>query len=424
MVRSAVWPLAYMRWPEKYLLILVAAVAVLAGLGADRLAVESSPPKTRVLILAVLLAVFALVAPRLFSPELSAVMRAGAVHALLGTLAVTIGLVVARRSAIVASMIVLAVVAVDLGVGAKGTLRFGPVSMIDARPPLVEVIHGSFPANTGVKPRFFRSATVQDGIMRAAVSNREYSNVATQRDNLSVIHGIAILPGYDAATPVALTRLLDLGRRDVLRLLSVDFALLSDKREGDRWQPPAGLTPLYSPAPGSLLYSVDQPLPRVYRASRSLLLSDAPMAEQLLVPDVLAGRSVVLDPRDHPPILDEATATDEPCRMVSYQANRIEASCHGSRPGLAVFVEQWAHGWHATVNGASAPVLRANTVARAVLIPAGDVQIVLTFWPPGLGPAMLIAALGLVLFGVCFMRRREGENEVLSRESAPNRQER
>jgi len=76
---------------------------------------------------------------------------------------------------------------------------------------------------------------------------------------------------------------------------------------------------------------------------------------------------------------------------------------------LAVFVEQWAPGWHATVNGARVPVLRANTVARAVPTPAGEVQIVLTFWPPGLSPALWIAGVGFGLFGACFVRRRKSD---------------
>jgi hypothetical protein len=406
MVRALVRSLAYMRAPEKYLLVLVAAVAVLAGLGATRLATEKTPPRTRVLVLAALLAVLAIAAPALFPPELALVMRTGAVHALIGTLAVAAVLGFADRAAATAALVVLAVVALDLGAAAKRTLRFGPASMIDGRPPLVEVIRGSLPASAGGKPRLYRSPTVQDAIARAGVADPEYSMRETQRDNLSVLHGIAILPGYDAATPVSLTRLLDLKRRDVLRLLGVDFALLSDATGGAPTARPPGLTPLFAPAPGSLLYRVTEPLPRVYRAGRSLLLANTPVAEQLLVPDVLAGRAVLLDPRDRPPALDEGPAPEDTCRLLAYAGNRLEASCHGARPGLAVFVEQWAPGWHATVNGSRAPVLRANTVARAVPVPAGDAHVVLTFSPPGLRAGLLFATLGLALLVGCLARRR------------------
>ncbi len=61
--------------------------------------------------------------------------------------------------------------------------------------------------------------------------------------------------------------------------------------------------------------------------------------------------------------------------------DRVDARVVGSSGGWLVFHEQWYPGWKATVNGADAPVVRADHVFRAVAIPPGD-SVVRTKYEP------------------------------------------
>ncbi|MBP8973645.1 MAG: YfhO family protein [Anaerolineae bacterium] len=72
-------------------------------------------------------------------------------------------------------------------------------------------------------------------------------------------------------------------------------------------------------------------------------------------------------------------------------------------PAYLVFAETWYPGWSATVNGAPAPLLRANLAFQAVAVPAGDSEIVFRYrithfeWGVVIAGGALIAALALLL---------------------------
>jgi len=80
-----------------------------------------------------------------------------------------------------------------------------------------------------------------------------------------------------------------------------------------------------------------------------------------------------------------------------------------SQSGLAFFSVAYTRGWSATVDGAEAPVLRADTAFMAVELEGeGEHEIVLTYATPGLKEGALISVLGLVAFvAVTMVRRRK-----------------
>ncbi len=69
-------------------------------------------------------------------------------------------------------------------------------------------------------------------------------------------------------------------------------------------------------------------------------------------------------------------------------------------------------GWEATVNGDAATILRADLAWRAVVLPAGEHAVRLTFRQPGLmagagcSAGGVVLALGLQVMG---WRRRQGD---------------
>jgi hypothetical protein len=66
------------------------------------------------------------------------------------------------------------------------------------------------------------------------------------------------------------------------------------------------------------------------------------------------------------------------------------------RPGLLVLAETWYPGWHATVDGVEAPILRADLTLRAVALPAGAHEVVFTYHPAWLRPTLVLMGLGLL----------------------------
>ena len=70
-----------------------------------------------------------------------------------------------------------------------------------------------------------------------------------------------------------------------------------------------------------------------------------------------------------------------------------------------MLADAFASGWTATLDGATAPVLRADYVFRAVAVPTpGPHTVVFTFRPPGLWPG-LCATLSALLLIVGILRR-------------------
>ena len=88
------------------------------------------------------------------------------------------------------------------------------------------------------------------------------------------------------------------------------------------------------------------------------------------------------------------------------------------RPALLIVSYAWLNGWHASVDGHSVPVTRANGLVLGVRVPPGHHVAHFSFSPPGLGPGALISLLALL--GLCapsltiVVRRRRRASEEKS----------
>jgi hypothetical protein len=243
-------------------------------------------------------------------------------------------------------------------------------------------------------PRLFRGASVAATIAKRAGA---VPALLQLRDNTSTPFGIAILPGYEPALPSEFTRLLASGRADVLRLLGVHYALLS--AADDTPPPPLAALDLWTtPFPGARLYRIHDPLPRAYVAQNITPVSNGADLAAAFAGDLLDGRRALVS--DSTLRLPPSTALRGSCNLDQFRSHELRATCSSAGPGLAVFVEQWAPGWRATVDGVDAPVVRANFACRAVPIPAGTHQVVLRYVPPGLAAGLTLSmgsALALIV---------------------------
>ena len=68
--------------------------------------------------------------------------------------------------------------------------------------------------------------------------------------------------------------------------------------------------------------------------------------------------------------------------LTEYQPNKLVYSFQSDRDQLVVFSEIWtSKGWNMTIDGQDHPLLRADYLLRAALIPSGQHQIVMTYAP-------------------------------------------
>lgn len=102
----------------------------------------------------------------------------------------------------------------------------------------------------------------------------------------------------------------------------------------------------------------------------------------------------------------------------SYAPNRLTYKAHTAKGGVAAFSEVYfPWGWKATVNGKEMPIGRVNYVLRALRLPAGDSEIVMSFEPKSVETAntvsmaavvviYLLAIAALAVWVLPFARRR------------------
>ena len=82
----------------------------------------------------------------------------------------------------------------------------------------------------------------------------------------------------------------------------------------------------------------------------------------------------------------------------SYAPNRLTYRSHSAKGGVGVFSEVYfPWGWTATIDGEEVPLGRVNYLLRALKIPAGDHEIVMTFDPQPLHTTDILATVAIIL---------------------------
>ncbi len=399
--RWVVFPLAYMRYPEKLMALAVVITSLLAGMGGVRLLSPGAQPFRRTLVLLSVTLALGVLAFLLLPPLWRLYAVRGALAGSLAVVAVlAVHLLAARRSTL-APIVLVAIVALDLAAAAWPLQGFGPRDI--ALPPPAARLALDLRRDPRAPPRIYRAHTVSASVNRfvGARSNTEGELRLTQTLITNTVNawGVATLPGYDAALPTHLDTLWTLGMpkgQSTLRLLGAELAVLpvTDPRAPRDDVP--GFEPVADPLPGSRLYRVPGSLPRVFLARHAEVVPDERLFDRLFDDAVVRGESVWLAPEPEARPLPAPPGRAGECRLETYEADRLVAVCTAHEPAVAVFVEQHAPGWRATVDGSPAPILRANFVMRAVALTPGTHRIEQRFRTPGLATGGTITALCLL----------------------------
>jgi hypothetical protein len=113
-------------------------------------------------------------------------------------------------------------------------------------------------------------------------------------------------------------------------------------------------------------------------------------------------REVLLDELDVEP--EEARHSDEPSEravVLERRPGRVHLATNRREPGWLVATETWFPGWRATLDGRSAPLLRANAAFMAVRVLAGEHEVVLTYAPLSFRIGVWISLASLLLALLC-----------------------
>ena len=411
--RWIAFPFSFMRSPEKFVILAAIGLALLAGEGSRRILAGREQPWRRTAILLALIVGFGIASPFIFPFPWSGYMVHGLRNGAMAVLAVLGIQILAARGSRLAPVLLVATVAFDLAAACWPLQGFVPRALAVDKPRAAQVVLADR-AGRAEPPRLFRSEAVTGTVMAWTQASNHAQGEArllqTLVTNTANPWGIAMMPGYDAAIPHRLVSAWAAGQADrlaALRLFSVDYAVLPVGDPRAPREQRAGLQPLADPLPGARLYRVTDSLPRVFLAAHAEVLPDPTALARLYEPAVVAGESVWLAPDPNARALPAPPGRAGTCRLESFGNRRLEASCAGGQPALAVFDEQYDQGWSAMVDGKPAPVLRANLNMRALVLAPGAHHIAMKYSPPGLRAGAVLTLLSvLALLGLAFAYRR------------------
>jgi len=424
--RILVWPERLLRYPEKHIAGALVLWAALAGVGFDRL-FDPSARKSRARLgaaVAACLAAGLCLATLGRGQLLSAIASASqaAQKAVDGPAALAEALAGGLSATVVAALVPLAVLL-------AGHRRFGawarpllllvlvvqliehdwavhvtiPREVVRARPAVLQSLP---PPATGQWPRLLRRVSditplSVSGEARAAVLHH------TVVPNDGARFGFAQVPGYVIAGTARFDAFADASGRAnlerVMDVLDIRYLLI------DAASAPAMGMPVRSLAAfaGNVVLENLVRRPRAFVAYRWRHgISDPDALSSLF--DTRRSELDLGQVRLAGPGTNDGLATEEPtpCTLEKPQAEHVILNCQAARAGYAVLLDEWTHGWTATVDGVATPIERADVLARAVPVPAGDHRIEMRYRTPGLRPGLGLTLGGWLVFGILLAQSR------------------
>jgi hypothetical protein len=186
-------------------------------------------------------------------------------------------------------------------------------------------------------------------------------------------------------------------------LLNVQYALTREQA-----LPDGELVAEFSnPEQETYLYRIDGAAPAAYVVySAQIEANDAAALQRLASPDFDPRQEVILAKSPELALPGVGSAT---VQIVERVPNRLVLEVDTDADGVLVLSEIAYPGWEATVDGRQTPILRANTVLRALPLQAGQHSVELVFrpWTVYMGLAISLLTLIVVLIAVPVLLRSE-----------------
>lgn len=165
-----------------------------------------------------------------------------------------------------------------------------------------------------------------------------------------------------------------------------------------------------SPLAGPIhVFAVPGHLPRTYAVSGARIVGDpADALKTLLDPGFDPSREILL-PAGAARASNAGFAGES--GFATYLPDRVRIDAALDEPGFVVLLDAYDPGWHATVDGEEAPLLRANVAFRAVPVPAGRHTVEMRYRPRAVTVGLLISSLALLAGFALLVPLRSGTRE-------------
>jgi hypothetical protein len=130
---------------------------------------------------------------------------------------------------------------------------------------------------------------------------------------------------------------------------------------------------------------------------------------------------VVLEAMGHPlpPDLGSTGQVEAQVIITHYGLNRVEVRVINERAGFLVLSDTYYPGWRATVNRQATPLYQANSLVRAIYLPAGEHNVVFSFWPPDFIFGAIISSLTLLVSLVALLVMSQRQRQKNGRFPTP-----
>lgn len=141
-------------------------------------------------------------------------------------------------------------------------------------------------------------------------------------------------------------------------------------------------------------------MPRAFIVNEAVIVADeaAALAALATQPGAVTQRVLLeLEGQPAPPTLAAAENEDSEVTITEYGLNQVVLRAEMAAPGFVVLADMAYPGWRAAVDGKETAVYRANSIMRAVYVPAGTHEIRYTFRPPDFMIGAGLSGLGLLL---------------------------
>ena len=203
---------------------------------------------------------------------------------------------------------------------------------------------------------------------------------------------IASIQGYHAAKPKLDDEMLQ-ERLDStpawLRLFNVRFLVAP--------QPMEGLPPSFRPVfQGSqVVYENLFVLPRATLVDRYRVVQP----DSVIVDSVSAGSSdaAAFTFLASDPGMEQGRMGQAEAHVTSYRLNEVTVTTSTQGPAILRLADLWYPDWVATVDGRTAPILRADKFLRAVVVPAGRHEVKFTFRSPAMRQGLTISIVSALI---------------------------
>lgn len=236
--------------------------------------------------------------------------------------------------------------------------------------------------------------------------------------NSAVVYGVQDFRGYDGLGVRRYAELLDTGFRfngafhelvnfeapQLLDLLNIKYLLVPRELP----VPADGFTLVRDDS--TRVYRNDRVLPRAFLADTFVVLQGNDARWALRDGTIDVRRTLVLE---HPPTFAPDAARGEAlgtAEVAAYTDHGVVVRTQAEGARLLMLTDTHYPGWTATLDGAEAPILRANFTFRAVSVPAGAHVIEFRYRPRSfqLGLAGSVLGLALAAFLRCWRRKHSG----------------